>query len=332
MSSQKTLVSSKELDTSLKVAFLYFSGKKQNEIAKQLGLTTSTVSRALTRARQFVELKYSVPGNEELEGKLLLKFGLKDAMAVETGSSEQAVSIVGQAAAKYFRINVNSGDRVAVSCGETLLEMVKGIPHQSSLILTVSQLSIEGDPNSIHQAPAALVGLLRSKLSSESVAAGVQLPPCGTVSADREFRAKLRDSAFLEEMRKRALDSNFVFIGVAPVSKTTVQAKSFQAIKDRTVTSALSHAIKKLRICGEINNRLFDEKGQDRTDEIPELANYFINVLDLDDLRNMSRRGAKIVLIATGIGKVDAIRVALQTGIANVIVTDREVAMRLIEG
>ena len=326
---QKLNVSPRELESSLKVAYLYFAGMKQADIAKQLGFTTSKVSRALSRARQFVELKYSIPGDEQLEAKLLLRYRLKEAVVVQTGVSEQAIRIVGQAAAKYFRLNISSGDNIALSCGETLLEMVKNIPTQPSLAVTISQLSIEGDPHSIHQSPATLVGLMKSKLSYNSVASAIQLPPAGTVKDDLKFRHNLRESELIDSLRKSAHDSNYIFIGVAPVENSHVSAESFLTIKDSKVTKAIAESVRKLRIVGEINNRLFDEDGKDRTDEIPELREYFITILELNSLRRLAKKGTRVILVATGIRKFNAIQTALKTGLANVVITDREVAMRL---
>jgi DNA-binding transcriptional regulator LsrR (DeoR family) len=316
----------------LKIAHLYFEGRKQKDIAEQLQLTPSAVSRYLAQARGFMEFSYTIPGDEPLEAKLIHRYGLIDAVVVEaTSAPEHARSIVGQAAARYFLGNVTNGDGVAFSCGETLLEMVKAIPSRRSLSLELSQLSIEGDPKAIHQAPSTLIGLLRAKLSDESHAFGIQLPPTGTVVDDQLFRKRLLGSELMGTMHKQVCASRFIFIGVAPVEGGNVGASSFMAIADKRLQSAIELGIQDLGIVGEINNRLFDRDGRDCTDKIAGLSSYFLNVINLDQLRNLAKGGTQLVLVATGLSKALAIRVALSSGLANVVVTDREVANRLLE-
>lgn len=323
--------SSKDIGTSLKVAHLYFGGMKQKEIAEQLQMTPSTVSRCLSRAREFMEFSYTVPGDEYLEAKLIFKYKLVNAVVVESASDDQARSIVGQAAARYFLGNVNDQEGVAFSCGETLLEMVKAIPSQRSLTLKVSQLSIEGDPSAIHQAPATLVGLLRAKLSEASEATGIQLPPSGTVRDDGRFREQLLQSKLMASLQQKVRACRFVFIGVGPIVKGKVDAHSFKAISDSGISTAIDRSIRDLAIVGEINNRLFDSHGRDCTEMIPGLGSYFLSVIDLDQLRLLVKQGAQVVLVATGLNKLEAIRVALETDLANVVITDRMVASRLLD-
>lgn len=317
-----------DMDSSLKVAFLYFSGMKQKEIARQLNLKPSRVSKALVRARAFVEFKYATPGDQELEAKLLLKYRLRDAVVVETGSPTQATVVVGQAAARYFVTHVKPGDRVALSCGETLLEMVKAIPSQASLEIHISQLTVEGDPSSIQQAPATLVGVLKSKLSPKSSAYATQLPPCGSVDNDSEFRRQIANSLLVKRLRKRALESNLLFVGIGAVDHAA--GGSFLKLADEVTHGSFAQAVGRLGIVGEVNNRLYNEQGVDLTDEIPEISSQFVNLMGLNDLRAAVQNGAAVVAVAAGTHKLRGIRAALATGIANVIISDRETAVRLI--
>ena len=73
---------------------------------------------------------------------------------------------------------------------------------------------------------------------------------------------------------------------------------------------------------GLINNRLYDDQDRDHTDEIPELSRHFVNIVGFDDLSGLVRRGSTVVAAATGTHKVRALRVALSTRIANVVITD----------
>ena len=70
----------------------------------------------------------------------------------------------------------------------------------------------------------------------------------------------------------------------------------------------------------------------DCSDGIPEFTKYVINVLKLDDIRRMASnfKKHKVIMVATGRTKTEGMRVALQTGLASVIITSREDADRLL--
>jgi DNA-binding transcriptional regulator LsrR (DeoR family) len=93
-----------------------------------------------------------------------------------------------------------------------------------------------------------------------------------------------------------------------------------------------THYVKKLNIVGEINNQVFDEVGTDRTKEVPALSKYMVNVLSLSDIRSMAGNYPrhKIVMVASGPEKTRAMRVALEAGFANVLISGRDDADRLL--
>lgn len=157
------------------------------------------------------------------------------------------------------------------------------------------------------------------------------IPVCATpVKGDTLYRENLETSPLMINMRKDARNSKFAFIGVGAISNGAVCAKSFAAIEDQKLRAELRKAIGEYSLVGEINNRLFDRSGRDCTARIKGFNSYFMNVLNLDELRNLVKKGSNVVLVATGLAKTEAIRVALQNGLANVVITDRQVAQRLI--
>jgi DNA-binding transcriptional regulator LsrR (DeoR family) len=308
-------------------------GYTQVEIAMKLGIYASTVSRLLSRAREFIEVKYNFPGYEELEAKLVSHFKLIDALVVETGTDEHALEALGQAAARYFISNVEPNDRVALSCGETLLEMLKVLPTRRSLRLSISQLSIESDPLTIHQAPATLAGLLRAKSSPKSHVYGLQMPPLSFVKGHAiEFRRALSKSDIVKKLHDQALRSNVIFVGVGwPFSSGKDELHSFLRMAKEAVPD-FEQIAKNLGVVGELNNQVFDNEGRNRTEEIFGVEGHIINLLSLDEIKQLASRRTecKVVLIATGERKSNAIRTALRSGMANIIITGRDDAKRLL--
>jgi DNA-binding transcriptional regulator LsrR (DeoR family) len=320
----------------LRALYLYYNGTSQKDIAARMNLDTSTVSRMVKFARSFVELHYNVPDDEHMEAQLLQKFPhLVDSVVVPIGDPQHALQVVSHAAARYFRDHVQSGSRVAVSCGETLLEMIKALPSQPRLELGINQLSMEGDPHEIHQAPAALVAQLKAKCARSSTVYGIQLPPNDVAEVAEEFRAQIRTSAKLEELREEALKSDHVFMGVGTLSKSPgVLAPSYLNIAYGALSEEqLTQYVQRLGLVGEINNLAFDRQGQECSRQMPELENRFVSILDLADIRGMASkpREHRVVAVASGARKAEAIRVAAESGLFNVLIVDTDTASRVLE-
>ena len=92
--------------------------------------------------------------------------------------------------------------------------------------------------------------------------------------------------------------------------------------------------VEQLGIVGEVNNQVFDSSGEDCTDRIPGFERHVVNVLTLDDIREMASDSGnhKVVMVATGETKTEAIRSALAAGLGNVLITGRIDADRLLAG
>lgn len=274
-------------------------------------------------------LSLSDPVDEEMRARLISRFSLADAVVVQTNSFDDAKQTVGRAAARFFVSQVKTGNSVALSCGDTILSVIEFLPYQPHRRLTIHQLSVEGDPATIHQAPATLVGLLRGKCSPQSQVYGMQLPPLDLSPLSVRLREELANSRFLKKLRSKVRRSDYAFIGVGSADRNSA---SFWAVAQAATKGKFTNYIKKMGIVGEINNQVFDEYGKDCTDGIPGLSKHLINILSLDDIRSMASNYPrhKVVMVATGPEKARAMRVALLVGLANVLITGREDADRLL--
>jgi dCMP deaminase len=274
-------------------------------------------------------LRQSSPSDEEREIRLTERFSLHGAVVVQTNSFDDPRHTVGRAAARFFARNVKTGKSVALSCGDTTLSMLEFLPYLPHLRLTVHQLSVEGDPTTIHQAPATLVGLLRAKTSQQSRVFGLQLPPLGLTPSSDKLREEFANGKFLDNLRRRVRRSDYVFIGLGSAGP---KSASFWTVAQAATAGNFSQLVKRLGIVGEINNQVFDKSGNDCTDRIPGLSKYVVNVLTLEDIKAMAGNypKQKVVMVATGEEKSDALRVALQEGFANVLITGSDDADRLL--
>jgi DNA-binding transcriptional regulator LsrR (DeoR family) len=83
---------------------------------------------------------------------------------------------------------------------------------------------------------------------------------------------------------------------------------------------------------GEINNQLYDREGKTLMDRIHDLRDCFINILSLDEIREIAgqRKKRKVIAVATGAQKLTAIKVALETNLTSVLITGRADAEALL--
>jgi hypothetical protein len=103
-----------------------------------------------------------------------------------------------------------------------------------------------GDNASIHQAPATLVGLLKSKVSTESEAYGIQLPPCGSVRFDLRFREELARGELVKLLRKRALGARSIFIGIGTTASGGDSPQSFLKLANEVTRGSFSASVERL--------------------------------------------------------------------------------------
>ena len=112
------------LELLARVASLYYDhGKNQQEIAEEIGVTRSAVSRLLTEAhkRGIVEhiVHYPWRTTPELENALRSTFGLKHVIVLtrQNKSYEEMLTGLGTLAAQYFSSTLPGLKRVGITWG-----------------------------------------------------------------------------------------------------------------------------------------------------------------------------------------------------------------------
>src|SRR5258707_11527859 len=104
------------------VASLYYEHEySQQQIADQLKITRSNISRLLKEAKQkgFVEIRIhkAIATVPELERALVSRFGLRHAMVVKGGKESDTLAAAGKLAARYLEAILRPRDVLAISWG-----------------------------------------------------------------------------------------------------------------------------------------------------------------------------------------------------------------------
>src|SRR5262249_62284434 len=119
------------------VQLYYRSQRHQNEIARELSMSSSKVSGLLKRAfaEGVVRVELELPKRPRLEAALVERFRLRDAVVIPLGEPRDLKDDLGTAAARYFEKVAADGVRVGLSCGYTLYQRIHALrgPRRAGL-------------------------------------------------------------------------------------------------------------------------------------------------------------------------------------------------------
>jgi DNA-binding transcriptional regulator LsrR (DeoR family) len=312
----------------VKAARLYYeNGLNQSEIGERLGLSRQKVQRILKEALDQAVVQITIQPIigifSDLERGLEERFGLAEAIVVETTTSvnhESQATIareVGAGAAEYLIRVIRPHDTIAISVGNALLGMVNAMPHSSHLDATdlkiIQSLGGLGDPrHDIHA--TQLVTRLAQALKAEPVLLGAP-----AVAGTREARDSFLQDPQVSRTLDMARSADMMFVGIGPSRSDSVVVQDFWKVMQPSTMDEL-HA---RGAVGSSNLRHFDANGRSFPSELDER----IIGLSLDEIKKIRR----VVGIAGGSSKREAIRAALSGKLINVLVTDHITAQYLLK-
>lgn len=312
-----------ELRLMTKVARLYYEQDlRQSRIAENLHLSQSTVSRLLKRAEQeqIVRVTVSVPPGvyTDLEEALIATFGLHDAVVADCVRDDDDESVerdIGRAAAYYLETTLNQEECIGISSwSSTILAMVNAMQQIPRPIdaRVIQILGGAGEPQAkVHAAYLAgrLAELVRGKVTF--------LPAPGLVDSAEVRQVLLNDSS-IREVIKLFDAITLALVGIGTVEPSPLLASSGNIFSNEELATLRENGA-----VGDILYRFYDAEGN--LVQTP-LAKR-VTGMDHDQLRRVKR----VVGIAGGARKFDAIRGALNGKLINTLITDRFTAERLVQ-
>lgn len=310
-----------ELRMMLRVAQLYYEDKfKQADISNRLHISQATVSRLLKRAEEegVVRVTLAVPRGTypQLEGALRQRYGVDEAIVAECyeDREEAILSAIGAAAAHYLEATLREGDVIGISSWSvSLLRMVDAI-HPMKRVRAervVQTLGGIGDP-SVQSHATQLTTRLATLIGAEPQL----LPAQGVVSSSAARLVMVGDlyvRAAMEQFRRLTV----ALVGIGALQPSLMLANSGNAFTDEELRDLARRGA-----VGDIGLGFFDRKGAPVHGPLDER----VIAITLEELKVTPR----VIGVAGGERKVEAIRACLTGQLVNVLVTDKFTAQKLL--
>jgi DNA-binding transcriptional regulator LsrR (DeoR family) len=301
-----------------KVSTLYYlRDQTQQEIAERIGLSRPAVSRLLRDAQTqgIVQITISPPQglHLELETRVEEQFGLDVVriVSVEAGTSGDLLRRqIGGGAAGFLARSVHPGDTIGLAWGTTLSAMVQSMaPLATENVHVVQTLGGIGPP-----AAEAYAAELVRRLAQLLGASPILFPTPGVV-ATPEVRDVLRNDPHVQAALRHFDTLDTVYVGIGAIGTNPVLNDGHSLPPGTHDQLVAAGAV------GDIALRFFDADGK------PVHSSLDDRILGItaEQLHKVPR----VVAVAGGADKVEAIRAALKSKMVDVLITDHDTAEAL---
>lgn len=305
-----------------KVARMYHErGIRQANIASALNISQAKVSRLLKRAVELGIVRTTVlvsPGlHSDLEDALEERFGLREAVVIDTESDDNdaaIISAIGAAAASYLEASLSGNERIGVaSWSQTLLALVDRLrPFTTRGADEIVQLLGGIGTPEVQYKAQRLTGDFARMLGAEPVF--VQAP--GFVADEKTRDSLLNDSA-LSEATERWKHLTTAIVGVGNIEPSGALAESGNAFPPEERARLLADGA-----IGDICHHVFNIDG--------ELVRGEYTTRTITIPREQYLAIPRRIGIAGGPTKVDPVLGALRGEWINVLITDQHTARQVI--
>jgi lsr operon transcriptional repressor len=305
----------------LRVAWFYYKDElTQDEIARRLSVSRASVGRMLERARRVGLVSINLNADHlnafEVSNQLRRTFNLAEALVVPDHDKEPADhhllnARLGLGGAQFMSTHLRPGGTLGVGWGETV-----------SRVIASTNFGAVG-PVHLVTLTGGVDGYLQTILSSkgdgvaEPEATTATIIPTPIVASTPKLAAALKAEPAIQHVLDQASGVDQAIVGIGtPTADATIVQMGYLAADDVRV-------LRDRGVVGDILGQFFDADGKVVSLEIHRRR---IGI-ELSDLASIP----KVVGVAGGLHKTEAILGALYGGFLNVLVTNELVALRLLE-
>jgi len=311
-----------ELSVIAEIARMYYvEGMSQLEIADLLFFSKAKVSRALKIAREqkIVEFHINYPLKQStlLEVELKRKFNLVDAIVVtdlyNNRNTEVSIKRIGEMGAAYLDRVLQDGDRVGLSWGRTMHQLVHQMKPERPKKIQVVQLV--GSATEGYETEMETPTLVQEMAKVYQGAYALLYAPM--YIENDIVRKELMKERVIQSTLEKIRSVNYIVTGIADVAthERNVTWMGF-------LTEHKKQELIKKGAVGYMCGYFFDKDGQKLNDRI----NERIIGVQFDEILKVPN----VIAVAGGIDKTNAIYAALEGKLINCLITDSRIAEKLL--
>lgn len=304
----------------------YEEDLSQQEIADRMAVSRVSVNRMLQAGREqgMVIIRVVSPNlleYSQLEQKLEQLFGLKEAVVVENSplnTRYDHINALGLETIKLLETYLHDGDLVGVSMGMTLHNICR-TPRQDSEDVHCTFVPILGGISSGRNSTANIHSNQIALEFAELFGGEYVEFYAPAVFSDKTVLQGLLKEQSMQSILRYYKELKTVITGIGIPNPNTSTMRKAGYISEEALQSLTDSGV-----VGDLSLQYFDRNG----DAEPYRAfNERVAGMPLEQLRQVENK----ICVGSGLNKAEALYGALQGGYVNILVTDEECALRLVE-
>lgn len=300
------------------IAYMYYiDGLNQSEIAREYSISRSMVSTMLTEAKASGIVKIRIGDSElycfDLQREMEAIFGIdKVVITPKLSNSEENLRLrLADGCIDYLNQIVEDDTVIALSWGRTVHAIAARIRSMGKTGLVVTPL-VGGIGNEITVYHSNLICDLMAK-NLGGVSYGLYAP---VFVSSKEIKEVVFHDKNISKVLELSKKSDIALMSIGNITSSAM--REMEALGKDDMEALMARGA-----IGDINTSFFDEKGNIVETELVERT---ISVT-MEELRKIP----KIIVVAGGKEKTQAIHAALKNKLMDVLVTDEDTANRILK-
>ena len=302
-------------ETIVKIAKMYYyDDMSQQEIAKELDISRSNVSRILKASRDLdivdIRINDSSVRSFEVGERIKERFGLKEVVIAPPNNDQEInISNIGFHAARYLETVLKDDMNVGVTWGLSIYHMIANLMPMVRTNIKIVQMMGGTSWSDSYKYGAPLILSFSDKIGGQAKLLNAPL-----MLSDRQLRDRLMLEEPIKEHMELARRVDIALLGIGTndmTNSTMVMANSISPEESRALwdSGIIAHLCgRPINEAGEIAGNGFDGR---------------ILAVELEDLK----RVPEVIGVAGGPSKVRPILASLRGGHVNTLITDEKTAV-----
>ncbi|MCM3790212.1 sugar-binding transcriptional regulator [Domibacillus indicus] len=302
----------------VKMAHMYYEeGATQSEIAKEMGVSRSLISKYLAKAKEQGIVEIIIHDDiihpfRQLEMQVERSYGIREVICIPSFGGESSKSRLGAAAAKYLLRVMQDGQTIGISSGTTLYEFAKALTTSQEYPSVVFVPLVGGMGNERVDIHANhIVATLARQCRAQ-----YKLLHTPVMVDSKEAKEVFKQQSSIKSVFDLAEKADIAVVGIGGKPQHSTMVKSYLGEEYQNLFAGQQDV-------GDICYNFINEDGSASKNA----WNDRIIAFDVEKLKDLPL----VIGVASGKEKIKAIKAALKGRLIEVLITDEETAQALLE-